>query len=73
MVSLGAASWLLRLAGAVLLDESQRPVRALLQAGHHRRVNEVAINRVLDQELALAVIHSHGPEGITGGSRPAGT
>ena len=52
-------------AGAVLLDvDGQRAVCLLLHLRPHRRVDEVAVDRIFDQELAFAVVHRDRPEGI---------
>ncbi len=52
-------------AGRRVLDvERQRPVRIGLHGGDHRRVDQIAVDRVFDQELGLAVIHGQGPERI---------
>src|SRR5271154_3917906 len=56
---------LLVLPRGVLLDiERQRAIGIGLHSRQHRRVDQVAIDRVFDQELGLAVVHSHRPEGI---------
>ena len=44
--------------------ESQRAIRILFQPRKHRRVDQTAIDRVVDQELGFAVIHRHRPEGV---------
>jgi hypothetical protein len=48
----------------VLDVKRQRPVRIGLQGGEHRRVDQIAIDRVFNQQLRLAVIHGHRPERI---------
>ena len=65
VVGRGQPVGLLRLSGRVFLDiERQRAIRILLHPGKHRRVDEIAIDGVLDQQLRLAVIHGHRPEGV---------
>ena len=60
-----AASWLpCRRRGLVLDVECQRPVGVRLHGGQHRRVDQVAVDRVFDQQLGLAVIHRHRPERV---------
>jgi hypothetical protein len=57
-------------AGVVLLDvERQRAVRVFLHAGQHGRVDKVTVNRILNQELRLPVIHRDRPEGVAKPSR----
>ena len=44
--------------------ERERAVRILLQPRQHRRVDQVPVERVLAEQLALAVIHRYRPERI---------
>jgi hypothetical protein len=65
VVGCGQPVGFLRLAGRVLLDaQGERSVLILLHAWQHRRVDEVAIDRVFDQQLALDAIHRHRPDRI---------
>src|SRR6202030_4405755 len=48
----------------VLDIERERPVGICFHGWQHRRVDQIAIDRVFDQQLRLAVVHGQRPEGI---------
>src|SRR5271170_4614070 len=52
-------------AGRVFLDvDGERAVVVLFHVRHHWGVDEIAVDRVFDQELALAVVHRYRPESV---------
>src|SRR6476660_6312816 len=56
---------LLVFAGRLVLNvEGQRTVSIFLQVRFHRRINKIAVDWVLDQQLAVAVVHRDRPEGV---------
>ena len=60
-------------AGRLALDiNRQRAIGVFLQLAQHRRIDEVAIDRVFDQKLRLAVIHRNRPEGVDRRQRVSG-
>ena len=51
-------------AGRGVLDVDRQPVGILDQVGQHRRVDQVAVDRVLHQQALRQLVHGHRPEGV---------
>jgi len=56
----------------MLQVDSQRTVAILLHVWQHRRVDQVTVDRIFDQQLTVAVVHGDRPERLDRRQRTGG-